>query len=90
MVTSKKVKKIVKWLIENEELDKIINLDDEHMQTYFNNMELCEYERKRAQEFKDCLDVLGTDIEDIPVIPLIVSCQSVFMLQSIIFKLMEK
>lgn len=89
-MNTKKVKKIIKELVNNEELDKIINLDDEHMMSCFNDIELCEFERKRAQEYKDCLDVLGTDIEDIPIIPLVISCQSVFMLQSIIFKLIEE
>lgn len=89
-MNAKKVKKIIKELVNNEELDKIINLDDEHMMSCFNDIELCEFERKRAQEYKDCLDVLGTDIEDIPIIPLVISCQSVFMLQSIIFKLIEE
>lgn len=88
-MNAKKVKKIIKELVNNEELDKIINMSDEQM-SCFNDIELCEFERKRAQEYKDCLDVLGTDIEDIPIIPLVISCQSVFMLQSIIFKLMEE
>lgn len=89
-MNAKKVKKIIKELVNNEELDKIINLEDEQMMSCFNDIELCEFERKRAQEYKDCLDVLGTDIEDIPIIPLVISCQSVFMLQSIIFKLIEE
>lgn len=89
-MNAKKVKKIIKELVNNEELDKIINLDDEQMLSCFNDIELCEFERKRAQEYKDCLDVLGTDIEDIPIIPLVISCQSVFMLQTIIFKLIEE
>ena len=89
-MNAKKVKKIIKELVNNEELDKIINLEDEQMLACFNDIELCEFERKRAQEYKDCLDILGTDIEDIPIIPLVISCQSVFMLQSIIFKLIEE
>lgn len=86
---TKKVKQIIKELYENGEIDKIINMDPEVMHD-FGDEELCEYEKSKAQLYKDALDCLDMDIEDFSIIPLIVCCQSVLILQSIIFKLVEK
>ena len=84
----KKCKKIIKDLYETGELDKIINMPPE-CDKIFNDEELLEFERKRAQELKDTFDIIGMDIEDMPIIPLIVSCQSILFLQTLVFRLLE-
>lgn len=87
MKNARKVKKIIKDLYNDNELGKIINMNEKYMQN-FGDDTLIEYEKSKAQLFKDYLDCLD-NIEEAQLIPLVVSCQSVLFLQSIIFKLCE-
>lgn len=87
MKNAKHTKKIIKELYEKGELSNIINMKEEYMKSFGDNT-LIEYEKSKAQLFKDYLDCLD-NIEEAQLIPLVVSCQSVLFLQSIIFKLCE-
>lgn len=91
-MTSEKVKKIIKSLYQDGEIDNIIKIDNDSAYEYFRDLDFIKTEREAAQEYKDTLDLIEEkkNIEEIDLIPLIVSCKSILILQTIIFKMLEK
>lgn len=90
-MTSEKVKKIIKSLYQEGEIDNIIKIDNDSAYEYFRDLDFIKTEREAAQEYKDTLDMIEEkkNIEEMDLIPLIISCKSILILQTIIFKMLE-
>lgn len=90
-MTSEKVKKIIKSLYQEGEIDNIIKIDNDSAFEYFRDLDFIKTEREAAQEYKDTLDMIEEkkNIEEMDLIPLIVSCKSILILQTIIFKMLD-
>lgn len=86
-----KLKKIIKSLYQDGEIDNIIKIDNDSAYEYFRDLDFIKTEREAAQEYKDTLDMIEEkkNIEEMDLIPLIVSCKSILILQTIIFKMLE-
>ena len=86
-----KVKKIIKSLYQEGEIDNIIKIDNDSAYEYFRDLDFIKTERQAAQEYKETLEMIEEkkNIEEMDLIPLIISCKSILILQTIIFKMLE-
>lgn len=86
-----KLKKIIKSIYQEGEIDNIIKIDNDKAFEIFRDLDFIKTERKAADEYKSTLDMIEEkkDIEEIDLIPLVISCKSILILQTILFKFLE-
>ena len=86
-----KLKKIIKSIYQEGEIDNIIKIDNDKAFEIFRDLDFIKTERKAADEYKSILDMIEEkkDIEEMDLIPLVISCKSILILQTILFKFLE-
>ena len=86
-----KLKKIIKSIYQEGEIDNIIKIDNDKAFEIFRDLDFIKTERKAADEYKSTLDMIEEkkDIEEMDLIPLVISCKSILILQTILFKFLE-
>lgn len=86
-----KLKKIIKSIYQEGEIENIIKIDNDSAFEIFRDLDFIKTEREAAKEYKETLDMIEEkkDIEEMDLIPLVISCKSILILQTILFKFLE-